>query len=189
MSNTTTEPTPAPEPRKRRSPLKTAGLVALAIVGIGTAGVATARAYGYGPGHHGFGHHRMGFMGGPIDPARAEDGINRLMKHFAVEVDATPEQTQKLADIGKAAVKDLLPLREKMRDARSQGRDLLVAPVIDRAKIEALRAEQLGHAEAMSKRVAKALGDAAEVLTPEQRKKAAERMEAHRGRWMRWHRG
>ncbi len=48
-------------------------------------------------------------------------------------------------------------------------------PAIDRAAIEKLRADQLANMEALSKRMSEAIGDAAEVLTPEQRKKLADR--------------
>ena len=69
---------------------------------------------------------------------------------------------------------------------------LLTQPTVDRSAIEALRAEQLSLADAASKRFAQALGDAAEVLTPEQRRKIDDRLtelRERRGFWHRWHRG
>ena len=144
-----------------------------------TFGVAAAWAHSGG---HGGGFHR-GFMGGSKDPAKADARIERMVKHFAVEVDATPDQQAKLTQIAKAAAKDLRPLREKVRNARRQGMQLLSAPTIDRAAIERLRAEQIQGADALSKRMAQAFADAAEVLTPDQRKKVAERMQKrHEGR-------
>jgi periplasmic protein CpxP/Spy len=47
----------------------------------------------------------------------------------------------------------------------------------------------MGLAEAASKRFAQALGDASEVLTPEQRRKIAERIEWRRNYWRSRHRG
>jgi Spy/CpxP family protein refolding chaperone len=44
-------------------------------------------------------------------------------------------------------------------------------------------------AEAASKRFAQAIGDVNEVLTPEQRRKIAERIEMRRNYWRGWHRG
>ena len=133
-----------------------------------------AAAWAHSGGHSGF--HR-GFMGGSKDPAKADARIERMVKHFAVEVEATPDQQAKLTQIAKAAAKDLRPLREKVREARRRGMELLGAPTIDRAAIERLRAEQIQGADAVSKRMAQAFADAAEVLTPDQRKKVAERMQ------------
>ncbi|VCU08071.1 hypothetical protein RHODGE_RHODGE_01138 [Rhodoplanes serenus] len=109
-----------------------------------------------------------------------------MVRHLAVELDASTEQQEKLRTIVRAAVKDVLPVREKMRAARGQARDLLLAQTVDRAGIEKLRAEQMALADATSKRVAQALGDAAEVLTPEQRRKLEDRMSSFglmRGFW------
>ncbi|WP_129608152.1 Spy/CpxP family protein refolding chaperone, partial [Rhodoplanes serenus] len=121
-----------------------------------------------------------------FDPAQAEQRADRMVRHLAVELDASTEQQEKLRTIVRAAVKDVLPVREKMRAARGQARDLLLAQTVDRAGIEKLRAEQMALADATSKRVAQALGDAAEVLTPEQRRKLEDRMSSFglmRGFW------
>ena len=138
---------------------------------------AGAAAWAHSGGHGG-GFHR-GFMGGSMDPAKADERIERMVKHFAVEVNATPEQTAKLTQIAKAAGKDLRPLREKARDARKRGMELLSAPTLDRAAIERLRAEQMQAADAVSKRMSLAFADAAEVLTPEQRAALVGRLERH----------
>ena len=117
-------------------------------------------------------------MGRSFDPAQAEARADRMVRHLAVELDATNEQQDKLRAVVKGAVKDVLPMREKVQSAREQARKLLTEPTVNRAEIEKLRAEHVALAETFSKRVAQALGDAAEVLTPEQRKKLSERLPA-----------
>ena len=139
------------------------------------------KAFADGP--HG-GHSHRGFMAGNLDPAEVDQKLDRMLKHLYVEIDATDAQKQKLAPIIKQAAKDLLPLRGKMQTARTQAVELLTKDNIDRAAIEALRAEQLQQAEAASKRFSLALADVAEVLTPAQRKQIAARVENHRRGWM-----
>lgn len=151
------------------------------LVGGLAAGIgAKAWAHG-GPGH---GPHGRGFMGGPLDPTQMDARIERMVKHFAVEIDATPEQSAKLVGIAKAAAKDLQPMRQKVQEARKRGMELLAAPSIDRGAIESLRSEQIQSAEAASKRLSQALADAADVLTPEQRKKFVQHLQ-HREGWRR----
>ena len=176
MSDTTETPqTPAPSagtPRRRffrRAALITA--VAVLAAGIGLKAFASGHGFG--------GWHRGGLMGAHLDPAKLDEHLDRMLKHLYVEVDATAAQKQQLGPIVKAATRDLLPMRERMRDARRQAVALLAEPSIDRAALESLRAGQLQLAEQASKRFTQALADVADVLTPVQRKQLAERM----GRW------
>jgi Spy/CpxP family protein refolding chaperone len=163
---------------KRRRFFKRAAIATL-IGGI-AAGVGI-KAFAQGGGYGGW--HRGGFAVGPFDPAAMDEHLERMLGHLYVEIDATDEQKQRLAPIVKQAAKDLLPLREKMQAARKQAIGLLTSDTIDRGAIEALRAEQLQLAEQASRRIAQSLADAAEVLTPAQRKELAARMEKHRRGW------
>jgi Spy/CpxP family protein refolding chaperone len=162
-------------------------LVAVALVA-GFGGNMLSKAFGQGHGWHQIGWRDGGFFGGTLTPAQIDDRIDRMTKHMAIELDATQDQQVKLANIAKAAVADLRPLREKAQAARAQAVTLLTAPTIDRSAIERLRAEQVGLAETASKRIAQALAEAADVLSPEQRRKIADWM-AFDGPWARWHRG
>ena len=126
--------------------------------------LASAGAYAHGRRMH-----------GAMDPAQMDERIERFIGHLAVEVDATPEQKQKLTDIAKKAAHDLAPLRTQGVEMRKQGLALFTAPNIDRNAVEQLRVKRMQQADAVSKRITQALTESAEVLTPEQRQKAAAR--------------
>src|SRR4029077_14263192 len=126
--------------------------------------------------------HMRPFMGGPFDPAQVDRHVERVMKHLAVEADATADQQAKLRRRAKGAVSDLLPLREKLQANRAKALDLFTAGTVDRAAIERLRSQQRAPAGNASKRIAQALGDAAEVLNPEQRRTLVDRV-SHFGAW------
>jgi periplasmic protein CpxP/Spy len=129
--------------------------------------------------------HGRPFFGQSFDPAAAEDRADKMVRHLSIEVDATAEQQERLRGIVRSAVRDLIPLREKLVSMRQRGRDLLLATTIDRAAIESLRADQMALADQASRRVAQALGDAASVLNVDQRRKLAERID----RWRAFHHG
>jgi protein CpxP len=155
-------------------------LVAALVAGAAGGYVGKSFAHGHFGGHMG--------MGRNIDPAKVDTHVERMIKHFAVEVDATPAQRDKLTVIAKAAAKDLLPLRGKLQSGHQQALAIAGAATVDRAAIEKLRGEQIALADTASKRMTQAMADAAEVLTPEQRQKLAQRMKErseHRRFWQR----
>ena len=146
---------------------------------------------GFGMGHGmGFGGHGFG-PGGfrRLDPAQIETRADRMVRHLAVELDATNEQQEKLRTIVRGAVKDLVPLRARADAAREKAQQLLVQPNLTRTDIESFRTEQMALADTFTKRVAQALGDASEVLTADQRKKLGELIERRREARGWWHRG
>jgi protein CpxP len=181
-------PSPPPaRPSASRRGLFVFAFLAVAIVA-GLTGNMLTTAFGQGFAWHTW--HDGAFMGGPLTPAQIDDRIDRMTKHMAIELDESADQQTKIASIAKAAVSDLRPLREKAQAARSQAVALLTAPTIDRSAIERLRAEQIGLAETASKRIAQAVADASEVLSPDQRRKVADWIALFDGGpWARWHRG
>ena len=182
------DPTPSEDYRRGLRGTFVLALVAVALLA-GVTGNLLSQAFGQGNSWHHINWHEGGFFGGQLSPAQIDDRIDRMTKHMAVDLDATTDQQAKLATIAKAAVADLRPLQEKARAARAQAVTLLTAPTIDRSAIERLRAENIGLAEAASKRIAQALADAADVLSPEQRRKVADWTAFGRPWWARWHRG
>jgi len=104
------------------------------------------------------------------------------LKRTLTRINASEEQQKKILDIMRQARNDLGALREKRFAARKAIVDLLTKPTIDRAAIEAQRAEQMRLADSGSTLMTKAITDAAEVLTPEQRVAFAKRMQQFRHR-------
>ena len=182
-------------------PARRRGRMVAVILGVALAGglvgaATTSFSQGFGPPWHMTVRGPMGF-GGPLTTDQLVDRADRAVRHVAIELDATPEQQQKLEAIVKSAVSDLAPMRDKIGTARQKARELLTAPNVDRAQIEKLRAEQVATMDTLSKRIAQAVGDAAEVLTPDQRRKLGDMLpplgEPGRGGpggyWHMWRRG
>jgi Spy/CpxP family protein refolding chaperone len=148
-------------------------------------GLATT-AFGQGPP---FAYWHGGFRGGWMDSGNLDQHIERGIKHLAIEIDASKEQQDKLIGIAKALAKDVQPLREKLQSTRKQAIDLFAQSTVDRAAIEKLRADQLATADELTRKISKAIADAAEVMTPEQRKTIVDRLPPFGGWHGRWHRG
>ena len=158
-------PTPPPDNSRRRWFSGLAALGGLSLLG------AKAQAHGW----------RRGEALDPEEMARRLDWrIGRMVK----DAGGTPQQKDRLVAIAAAALADLKPLREQARAARRRGLELLAAPSVDRNGLEQLRVTQMQLADTSSRRVLQAMADAADVLTPEQRTKVAERLKQRMDR--RW---
>ncbi len=181
MTDNQTSPQPdrqAPKNGKRRwaiAGIGAASIAALAAIGTGW----HERAQAFGPGHH------RGFMGGefggPVDPEVMNRRLDAMVSFALADVDATADQKSRIGAIARQAAADLAPMRKTHRDLRSKSSALLTQPTIDRAQLEALRAQQMQLGDAVSRRMLQAIEDAAEVLTPEQRGKLAQKWQARHG--------
>jgi len=158
-------------PRARRSWIIAATLVGVVAVFAG----AKALVFAHGGG---------GWHGGPMSAEMLSDRIERGVKYVLLDTDATAEQRQQVTAILESAATDVHALVDQHHEAHKQIHEILSAPTIDRARLETLRAEQMGLADQASKRVVTALADAAEVLTPAQRAALIASAEKHR-----WHPG
>jgi protein CpxP len=92
--------------------------------------------------------------------------------------DATPAQQARLKSIARSVHGDLNAVHAQLPQAHQRAHDLLLRSSVDRAGLEALRTEQMRQLDNASKRLAQALGDAAEVLTPDQRVRLAAHLQA-----------
>jgi len=172
---------PAPKPRRLRRVLFASALLLTGGV-IGAVLVGPSIGQGGPPWHHGGGYGPRHDMGGRMFfPGPIERGVERL----GWAADASTEQKTKINAIAQKAADDIFALRAKHLEARKQVIDTLAAPTVDRAKLEALRADQMKLAETATKRVTDAVADIADVLTPAQRADLGQRVE----RWQRWFRG
>ena len=161
MDQSTPSASPTLAGRARRRVL----IAALAVAAVGASALAAARmGDDILPGMHG----RHG-MHAQMDPAKMAEHIDAMVAKLLP--DGTPEQKAKLAAIAKSAVTDLAPVRAQLQAARQSAHALLMAPKVDRAALEQLRAEQIAALDAASKRMLTAVEDAADLLTPEQRQR------------------
>jgi protein CpxP len=148
------------------------------LVGAGIAGaiiVAAGAAIAQGGMGHGMGG--MGHWGGKF----AEHRFERMMD----EIDATDAQQDKIWAIVDKTRSDLRPVGRDFRDSREKVAELLAAPTIDKAAVEALRVERIAAIDVASKKAVDALVEAAEVLTPEQRTELAKEIKERGERgWM-----
>lgn len=162
------QPGPGREPRGGRRWIAAVMIGAAALFGFGAGKVQSS------PWLHWAGWHRH------FDA----DEISYIVQHRVgkalSKVDATQEQRDKIDAIAKAAVNDVMAMRKDPSARREKLLAIMKADTIDKPALEALRAEQLDVAQAASKRIVQAVGDAAEVLKPEQRRELAQH-------WEQWH--
>lgn len=149
------------------------GALAVGVVAVLTVGAF--QALGHGP-------FRRGFCGS-MDPAQIEKKIDRIAGWVVEDLGGTPEQQARLATIAKAAAKDLAPVHDELVAGRRQAVEILTAAQVDRVALEAHRARQMQLLTTASERLTTAVADAAEVLTPEQRVKAAEKLASRMARF------
>jgi Spy/CpxP family protein refolding chaperone len=148
----------------RKSKVSRIVLVAAATVAV----VASALVYA----HQGTTHH------GPM----GAHGMQMHLDHIQVmlgRVGASDAQKAQINETLKGAFNDMKALHERHSQVLEQFHQLLLAPTVDRARIESLRAEQIKAMDEASKRMVGAIDDAAEILTPDQRTALAEEVRKH----------
>jgi len=143
-------------------------IAGLIVAGATAGGVQLAGAAQSMAGHHGMGAHAA------MDPAEMDRHIGALVDH--VLSDGTAEQKARLTTIIRSAHADLAPVHQQFHQAHDRARALLMQPHVDRAALESLRADQIRQLDAASRRLVQAVGDAADMMTPEQRARLFDHM-------------
>jgi periplasmic protein CpxP/Spy len=160
------------EARSTRGPLSRrfsrrllGGLAALAVVGGLSFSVAQARGFGGGP---------EGFMA-------------FRMHKILDKVGATDAQKAQIKTIWEGLRPQLKTLRQQHAGLRQQITQAMTAQTIDPAAIEKLRQQSVSVMDKVSSIMTQGFVQTAQVLTPEQRKQAAEEIEkareSHRSRF------
>ena len=149
-----------------------AGLIGLVGGAAGVGAAAAAAHEAVAEAMHGMGGHDMAKM----DPAAMDAHFEA---HLAKMVpDATDAQKTRLKALARAVHQDLGAIHGQMQATHRQAHALLLAPTIDKAGLERLRAEQVRAFDQSSKHLLASLEEAAAVLTPEQRQRIAAEMQA-----------
>ena len=144
-----------------------AGLVGFAIGATMPAAEAALGAMA----HRGFGHD------GPPTPEAVKEHAEFFVGFALHRLDATDEQEGKVQSIINDAIDQAFPVVAEHRANKDELRTILAGPTIDRAAIEKLRGEEIALVDTLSKTLAGAIADSAEVLTLEQRTELVERLE------------
>ena len=107
--------------------------------------------------------------------------IDHVLKHLYVDLDATDAQKAQIDPLVRQAMQDLKPMHTQLHDAHAKVLAALTQPTIDRAALEASRAQALQLADQASKRLVQLVADVGDVLTPAQRQKLADHLRKMHG--------
>jgi periplasmic protein CpxP/Spy len=152
---------PQRSPRKRFLRYSLIGVPAALLVGMGLLHAQDAL------------HHMHSHTAQPIDI----DHVHAML----AKVGVTDTQQVRIDDFLKAALGEMQATHKALGDAHLQLAGLLLAPTVDRGRVEALRVSQVAALDAASQRMLADVEDAINVLTPEQRAKLAGMHQPHGG--------
>ncbi len=123
------------------------------------------------------GAHRPDAPPPPMTPAEQLAHARDTIDHALTSVDVTSDQRTKVLTIFDTAANELKEAPVVAFTTRLQIATILTAPTIDHDKLEALRASRVADVDTASKTVVKAVADAADVLSQDQRTRLLMMME------------
>jgi len=170
------EGTGGAKPGRRRTILYASLLGATALITLIAARPITAAIQQSAGFHHSWGG-RWGSHA--MSPEAAKEHLQIATKWMLRDIDASPEQQDRVNTIAAGAVDDLFRLKERHQQNRDAFHAQLGGATVDRAALEEIRKSEMGVADEASKRLVQALADVSDVLTPEQRQALAERIHRH----------
>ena len=150
-------------------------------LGIGVAVVGLVGAMFAGCGHRGGrGHSWFHSHGDRLESAeKAREHVGEAAEWMLGKVDATEQQTAEVQRILDGSVEPMMELARQHRGHREALIEILSAPEIDRKRLEEIRLEEMQVADAASRRLLETFADAADVLSPKQRRGLAKRASRH----------
>ncbi|WP_394889917.1 Spy/CpxP family protein refolding chaperone [Mesorhizobium sp. AaZ16] len=154
---------PNPQKKSWRKRIAIGGIAIVALAGVGVPGALSQdyermQSFGMGCGDGGPGMHMQDFR-------RATEFDRRQFERTLEEIDATPEQEEKLWEIRGKFLDGVSPIILGFLETLE---DFDKLPTIDREAAEKLRAEFVAAVDGVLRKLTKALFDAEAVLTPEQ---------------------
>jgi Spy/CpxP family protein refolding chaperone len=150
-------------PKRRR----VAG-IAIAASLIALVGGAFAFAHAGGEQHH----------GGHMAAHSAEHHLEH-MRALLTKIGASEAQKSQISGLLEPALNEMKAVHEGHTAAMKQFHEGLLAPSVDRARLESLRAAHVKGLDEATRRMVTAMTDAAEVLSPEQRTALAREIANH----------
>jgi Spy/CpxP family protein refolding chaperone len=148
-----------------------AGVAALTAGTLGVAGAGLAQSR-HGPA----GMHMM--HGGNASPAAMDAHVDAMLKEMVPN--ATHDQAARLKADMKAIHSDMGAVHAQFDQTHQRLHALLLAPTVDRAALERVRADQIRQIDQASRHLLDQMVAAAEVLTPAQRTGIATKLNAHK---------
>ena len=153
----------------------TIAIIAIAVLALGAIFVAAQKsAGGEGQGKRGFGHGR-GHRGGGGMMLRG--------------LDLTDDQKNQVKQIMEASKSKVQPLRESMKANRDKLRQATADGKFDEAQVQALATEQANISAQLLVERTRTKSQIFQILTPEQRTKAAQVKESFKGGKKSWRHG
>lgn len=143
-------------------------VLVVAAAAVAVSAEAQERPHGMRGGGGG-GHGMMMFGGSP-------ERMGRRIDHMLDGLNATDAQRTQVKQIASVAATDLRAQREAGKGLRERSLQIFIAPNVDAAAAESVRAQMQAQHDQASRRTLQAMLEVSQVLTPEQRAKIGERM-------------
>ncbi len=109
----------------------------------------------------------------PASEAEVREKLDSVANRVLDRVDGTDEQRESIDAVLDRAAGDVWAFHGSKDERHAAFREALTAETVDRKALESVRKDLVDDLDALTAAVVDAIGDVAEVLTPEQRREIA----------------